>query len=117
MKKFGFTLVMLILLIGCSSEKFGTELNKDLPKSMVKDVLLNPSMEGKPVNLEGIIVSQCASSGCWFFLKDSTGQIFVDLAPQGFTLPPKMGKTVKITGMVAKWQGGMKIIAQGVQIN
>ncbi|MDO9109331.1 MAG: hypothetical protein Q7U40_01640 [Desulfatirhabdiaceae bacterium] len=117
MKRIILVFVLIIAITGCSSEKYGGSVNKELPRTMIKDILLNPELEGKTVNLEGIIISQCASSGCWFFLKDATGQVLVDLAPHGFTLPPKMGKTVRITGIPEKRQGGMKIAAQGVEIN
>ncbi|MEW6676214.1 MAG: hypothetical protein AB1348_09495 [Nitrospirota bacterium] len=61
-----------------------------LPFVKVKEVYLNPALQGKVVNLEGEIVSQCFSAGCWFFLKDETGAILIDLAPSNLSITTKI---------------------------
>lgn len=108
---------ILSLTISCSTEKFGAGVNKEIQKVKVKDVILDPSLNGKTVNIEGIIVTQCQSSGCWFFLNDGTGQILIDLAPKGFSIPPKIGKKVQVTGTIVQEQGSFKVIAHGVEIS
>ncbi len=121
MKRLYISLLVLLILAftvgGCSAEKYGSGVDKTRPLVKVKDVFLDNSLNGKIVNLEGVISTQCQSSGCWFFLSDGTGRIFINLAPKGFTLPPKTGKKAKVTGEVVGDQHNVQIIAHGVEIN
>ena len=114
-------IVLIILAVGllaaCGSEKFGPggdSANAQLVK--VKDVLIDPNLSGKPLILEGKITSQCGSSGCWLFLDDGTGQIYVDLSTNGFSMPPKMGKKAKVIGRAAESQNGIVVIASQVEV-
>jgi len=49
-------------------------------------------------------------------LQDDTGQVFVNLAPNNMTLPPRMNKTAKVTGIVYPVEGQLQVIAQGVEV-
>jgi hypothetical protein len=114
-------LVMLFAvfaLVACSgsSEKFGAGVDASLPVVQVKDVFLQPHLLGQKVTLEGRIVSQCASSGCWFYLQDDTGQVFIDLSRNGFELPSLPNRRVKASGTVARAQQAFLLIATGVEV-
>ncbi|MEW6117300.1 MAG: OB-fold nucleic acid binding domain-containing protein [Nitrospirota bacterium] len=110
-------LVLGLFLSGCSAEKYGLGVDSSAPTVMVKDIILKPELQGQQVNIEGKIVSQCQSNGCWFFLQDESGQVFINLAPNNFALPSRMGKRVKVTGIVARGrEGGYQIIARGVEV-
>lgn len=78
--------------------------------------LTDQSLRSKEVNIQGTILAQC-SSGCWFFLKDDTGQILVDLAPNHFTIPMKSGKKVIVRGTLSEGKGSVKIIGKSVEIS
>lgn len=108
--------ISVLSMAGCSAEKHGGEINRELQTIKVKDVMLNPSLQGQTVNLEGIITSQCMSNGCWFFLNDGTGQIYINLAPKAFAIPPRTGKMAKVTGVVQQGQDGFQVVATGVEI-
>jgi hypothetical protein len=117
--------VLLLILPGCSVERYGIEIKKDAPTVKVKDILLDPFMNGRVVNLEGRIITQCqAVEGCWIFLQDNTGRIFIttrpggpnDPAPPPFTLPPRTGNRAKITGKIHSTPEGVYLVAQGVEI-
>lgn len=119
------TFVLLISLSGCSTEKYGADIRKDVPTVKVRDVMFNPAMNGSVVNLEGIIITQCQSAdGCWVFLRDDTGRIFITTRPGGpndpatplFTLPPRTGKKAKITGLIQHTPRGVYMVAHGVEI-
>lgn len=109
--------IAALLMTACSSaELYGQSVPKDVPKVQVKDVLLKPQLQGQVVALEGIVVTQCTSNGCWFFLNDSTGQLFIDLAPKGFSIPPRTKRIAKVFGMVQQKEGSAQLVAYGVEI-
>lgn len=120
MKKYSVSVVILLFMLSfltaCSSEKYGAGINRSLPPMKVKDIFLDSSLIGKPVTLEGKISSQCGSNGCWFVLQDDTGQVFINLAPNNMTVPPRMNKTAKVTGVVYPVQGELQIVAEGVEV-
>jgi uncharacterized protein YdeI (BOF family) len=70
--------------------------------AMVKigDILKQPKQyAGKPVTVQGKIVNECGS-GCWFTLKDDTGTIYIDLAPNNMVIPQKRGSNAKVSAVV-----------------
>lgn len=104
-------------LFGCAeADKYGKGVDKSVQVMKVKDIFLDKSVVGKKVTLQGTIASQCASNGCWFVLQDETGQIFINLGPNNMTMPPRMNKTAKVTGVVYPMQGELQIIAEGVEV-
>lgn len=118
MKRVFIALIAGLLLVaaGCSTEKYGQGINAGAKAVKVKDVFLYPQLQGQTVTLEGKIVSQCQSNGCWFFLQDDTGNIFINLAPNNFSVPSRLGKMVKVTGTAMPGQEGFQIVAQGVEV-
>jgi hypothetical protein len=112
-----FLIVAAFALAGCSGEKFGAGYDSKAPLVKVKDVMLYPEKRGVPITLEGTISTQCMSNGCWFFLQDETGQIFINLAPNGMAIPPRTGKRARVSGIAgAAQQPGWQIVATGVTI-
>lgn len=109
--------ITLLVISGCKTEKYGADISKTAPKVKVKDIMLKQTFLGQTVNLEGIIITQCQSNGCWFFLHDGTGQIFINLQPAGITIPPKTGKKATVTGDVAFENGNFIIVARGLEIS
>jgi len=103
-------------LLGCSAEKYGADLDTKIAAIKVKDIFLDNNPVGRKVTLEGKISSQCGSNGCWFVLQDDTGQVFINLGPNNMTLPPRMNKTAKVTGIVYPVQGELQVIAEGIEV-
>jgi len=125
-KKIRLITVLLIILSvilgvsGCSgnssdnSEKYGVSITEKEVVS-VKDIYTNPNEYlDQTVRLEGKIVRECGS-GCWFFLEDETGTIFVDINPSGLSIPPKVGKKVVVEGVPENKSGRMTINGKGVE--
>jgi len=113
----GTVLFASLLLAACSGgEKYGAGVDPDAPKVQVKDIFLRPDLMGQRVTLEGRIVSQCASNGCWFYLQDDTGQVYIDLSRNGFELPSLPNKTAIASGTVARTQQAFLLIATGVEV-
>jgi uncharacterized protein YdeI (BOF family) len=115
------TLLMAFLLIpltltGCGGEKYGAGVDAGAQKVKVKDLFLQQVLLGQKVTLEGRIVSQCQSNGCWFFLQDDTGQVYIDLATNKFSLPTMPNKQVVASGTVARSQQNILLVATGVEV-
>jgi len=125
-KKIRLIAALLIILLvilgvsGCSgnssdnSERYGVDIAEKEVTS-VKDIYTNPNEYlSQTVRLEGKIVREC-SSGCWFFLEDETGTIFVDINPSGLSIPPKVGKKVVVEGVPENRNGRITINGKGVE--
>ena len=111
------TAVLIVFsLLGCSSEKYGAGADTKITAIKVKDIFLDSNNVGRKVTVEGKISSQCGSNGCWFVLQDDTGQVFINLGPNNMTLPPRINKTAKVTGIVYPVQGELQVIAEGVEV-
>jgi uncharacterized protein YdeI (BOF family) len=122
-KLFAALLIILLVILGVSgcsgnssdkSERYGVNITEKEVTS-VKDIYTNPNEYlDKTVRLEGKIVREC-SSGCWFFLEDETGTIYVDINPSGLSIPPKVGKKVVVEGVPENRNGRITINGKGVE--
>jgi len=122
-KLFAALLIILLVILGVSgcsgnssnkSERYGVDIAEKEVTS-VKDIYNNPNEYlDKTVRLEGKIVREC-SSGCWFFLEDKTGTIYVDINPSGLSNPPKVGKKVVVEGVPENRNGRITINGKGVE--
>ena len=116
-------LIIILIILGISgctgnsgdnSEKYGVNITE---KGVVntKDILSSPDKYlGQTLRLEGTIVRECPS-GCWFFLEDETGTIYVDINPSGLSIPPKVGKKVAVEGVPENKNGRISINGKGVE--
>jgi len=125
-KKIRLIAALLIILLvilgvsGCSgnssnkSERYGVDITEKEVVS-VKDIYTNPNEYlNQTVRLEGKIVRECPS-GCWFFLEDEAGTIYVDINPSGLSIPPKVGKKVVVEGVPENKNGRISIVGKGVE--
>ena len=122
-KLIGVMLIITFVILsisGCSgnssnnSESYGVNITE---KGVVstKDILSNPDKYlGQTLRLEGTIVRECPS-GCWFYLEDETGTIYVDINPSGLSIPPKVGKKVVVEGVPENKNGRISINGKGVE--
>jgi len=98
--------------------KGSTELGKGIPAGaqVITISEISQAMVGKAVTVQGEMAQKCPTSGCWFYVKDSTGEIRVDTAPSGFTITEiPLGKTVTVHGKVVNMEGGLELVATGVK--
>lgn len=122
-KLIGVLLIIILIILGISgcsgnsgdnSERYGVNISEKEVVS-VKDIYSNPNEYlNQTVRLEGEIVREC-SSGCWFFLEDKTGTIYVDINPSGLSIPPKVGKKVVVEGVPENRNGRITINGKGVK--
>lgn len=117
-------LIIIVSIAGCSNninvdsnnnrEKYGVDITEKEVTS-VKDILTNPDKYlDQTVRLEGKIVRECPT-GCWFFLEDQTGKIYVDINPSGLSIPQKVGKKVVVEGVPTKINNVVSVIGKGVE--
>ena len=115
---------MVVSMAGCSgnsggnsnknSERYGVDITEK-EVTNIKNILTNPDEYlDQTVRLEGKIVRECPS-GCWFYLEDETGTVYVDINPSGLSIPPKVGKKVTVEGVPTKINNGVSIIGKGVE--
>lgn len=110
-------LLGILSLTSCTAEKYGPGgLTGHVKQVKVKDILMNADLAGQAVSVEGSIATQCTSNGCWFFVDDGTGKLFVDLSTNNFSLPPRIGKKAKVTGIANNSQDGMLLVASEVEV-
>ncbi|MBC8384445.1 MAG: DUF4920 domain-containing protein, partial [Candidatus Cloacimonetes bacterium] len=102
---------------GCSkTELYGEALQGNLPEATVKQILENPeNYENKTITLKGEIKEVCPA-GCWFFVKDEHGELYVNIGPAGFAIPNKAGHEVTIEGEIINHKGTMMLMGKGVEI-
>ena len=122
-KLIGILLIIILIILGISgcssnssdnSERYGVNITESKVVS-VKDIYTNPNEYlNQTVRLEGKIVRECGS-GCWFFLEDETGTIYVDINPSGLSIPPKVGKKVVVEGVPENKNGRISINGKGVE--
>ena len=122
-KLIGVLLIVILIILGISgcssnssdnSERYGVDVTEERIVN-VKDIYTNPNEYlNQTIRLEGEIVRECGS-GCWFFLEDETGTIYVDINPSGLSIPPKVGKKVIVEGVPENKNGRISIVGKGVE--
>jgi len=122
-KLIGVLLIIILIILGISgcsgnssnnTERYGVDITEK-ETTIVKDILANSEKYlDQTVRLEGKIVRECPS-GCWFFLEDETGTIYVDINPSGLSIPSKVGKKVVVEGLPENKNGRISIIGKGVE--
>jgi len=67
----------------------------------------------RTVIITGEIVVEC-SQGCWFFLDDGTGMIYVDLKPAGLSIAQMIGEQATVRGKIKGSGGNLQILGEEV---
>jgi uncharacterized protein YdeI (BOF family) len=112
----GVAWVALLLTPGCHQSN-STVLGK-APMGEAQSVsAIKLAQADSPVTVQGILVEKCPVAGCWFYLRDNTGEIRVDTKSAGFVVvdvPIQSRLTVSGKKVVAK-SGESTIEATGVR--
>jgi hypothetical protein len=132
-------LAMLVPLTGCKDQEVakGLETGKkgavagasfqEYGKSIAAVEVLTPiptiaqspaDFDGKEVVVRGVIASVCPSAGCFMTLGEGAAQLFVDMNPNGFHVPPgKNGGSVAYAAGTIQVSGNEPtLVATGVRI-
>ncbi len=104
-------------LVGCGIVPVPTPTPAATPTPMPVTVrqLIDGSATyaGHRVSMTGTVSLECAE-GCWFFLDDGTGKIYIDLATAGLHIPQKVGSRVTLRGDIVGFDGNLHIAAEQV---
>lgn len=92
---------------------YGEAIPADLTVTSISEVLQDGGQSTEESVIEGVITTECPT-GCWFFLRDETGQIYVNLSPSFTAIPQKVGATVKVKGKLQVTEHGTQFIGTGV---
>ncbi|MEO0107974.1 MAG: hypothetical protein ABIK62_02220 [candidate division WOR-3 bacterium] len=106
------------LIVGCHGTvktHYGKAIPAAMKQSNVGDLLANPQgFEGHEVLVQGRITSECPAGG-WIWLKDSTGEIYVNMHPTNVFIPQRVGSNAQVLGKVVLEQGRPQVVGYGVK--
>jgi len=72
----------------------------------------------KELRIDGLLVRQCPSSGCWFFLKEPGGkELKVEMGDTTPKLPARVGKRATVEGQLIKYGEGYQFIGTAVEFH
>lgn len=110
--------VLVAGMAGCKTttvSKYGKMIPTDAQVVPTSEILANPrGFEGKEVVVTGKITSECPSGG-WIWVKDNSGEMYVNMHPTNVFIPQKVGKTVKAMGTVVLEQGRPQVVGTGLE--
>ncbi len=108
---------LLLTLAGCSVISSRTLTPPPAPTPVpvtVRQLIENAApFVGKKISMSGTVIIEC-KTGCWFFLDDGTGKIYIDLAVAGLHIPQKVGSRVTLVGNTIGSGGQLRIEAEAV---
>lgn len=115
-------LLLIAILVGCGTStkasakaKYGKAIPTDLAVTPTQQIFDNPKdFESRDVLVSGKITYECPSGG-WVWLKDNTGEIYVNMHPTNVSIPQKVGSTVKAMGKVVLESGRPQIVGYGLE--
>jgi hypothetical protein len=116
--RYWLALGLLILgLSGCSATpaKPASPIPTGAAQVTVRELIDHSDQyAARPVSLSGKIVMEC-TQGCWLFVDDGTGRLYVDLQPNGLTIPQMIGAQVKIQGRIKGSGSNLQILGETVE--
>ncbi|MHB0935774.1 MAG: hypothetical protein ACYDCO_13400 [Armatimonadota bacterium] len=101
-----------------AKNKFGQGTGAEI--TPISQIVKSPDQYvGKVVTVEGQLTKECPTSGCWWYVKDDTGEIRADSFGGGFALPlNREGKHIRTTGKIVKNDNGdLEIGATGAELH
>jgi uncharacterized protein YdeI (BOF family) len=109
---FSLFLLFPISFTEAKTNQFGSEFDDTIPLKPISYIFESADINGEIFSFQGIMTAQCKGDGCWFMLKDSTGEVLVDLKPYDFRTPLEIvGTKVKLNGRVNTENSNVKLDA------
>ena len=114
---FSLLLLFPISFSEAKTNQYGSEFDDTKLLKPISYIFESADINGKIFSFQGTMTAQCKGDGCWFMLKDSTGEVLVDLKPYDFRTPLGIvGTKVKLNGRVNTEDSNVKLDAISVVI-
>ena len=114
---FSLFLLFPISFTEAKTNQYGSEFDDTKPLKPISYIFESADINGKIFTFQGIMTAQCKGDGCWFMLKDSTGEVLVDLKPYDFRTPLGIvGTKVRLNGRVNTEDSNVKVDAISIII-
>ena len=114
---FSLFLLFPISFSEANTNQYGSKFDDTIPLKQISYIFESADINGKIFSFQGIMTAQCEGDGCWFMLKDSTGEVLVDLKPYDFRTPLGIvGTKVKLNGRVNTEVSKVKVDAISIII-
>lgn len=108
----------LVLVWRSRPEHYGGEFKGLSPASIQALVEKPADFLKKEFKIEGKVMRQCPSSGCWFYLADSSSkEIKVEMSDAVAKLPTRVGKMATVEGQLIKFGDEYEFIGSGVEFH
>jgi hypothetical protein len=108
----------LLATTGCrraGPEHYGQPLSDQKPTPLGAILKTPDQFSGKTVAVEGKIIRECPT-GCWFYMQQNGGELYIDLNPSAFAIPQRVGKPVTVEGVVELRNNQPMLVGRGVDI-
>jgi uncharacterized protein YdeI (BOF family) len=115
-----FALVAALTVVSACGGSNVARLGKPIPKetTVTTAQAINAApvdFEGRSVLVKGKITRECPA-GCWFWIQDHTGEMYVDIKPSNLTIPQRVGSTITVLGTVVLESGKPHVIGSGLEL-
>ena len=116
-------LVLVAVVIGCGAKAgagkkavYGKAIPADMAVTTASAILSDTAAyDGKDVLVAGKITSECPSGG-WIWVKDATGDIYVNMHPTNVFIPQRVGRIVRAMGKVVLESGQPQVVGYGLEL-
>jgi hypothetical protein len=108
---------LAVTLFGCNVAPAPTPVptpQTPIPVTVRQLIDSTEKYAGRKISMTGTVVLEC-TEGCWFFLDDGTGKIYIDLKVAGLQIPQKIGDRVVLSGKTSGSGGNLMIEAEEVK--
>ena len=114
---FSLFLLFPISFSEANTNQYGSKFDDTIPLKPISHIFDSADINGKIFSFQGTMTAQCKGDGCWFMLKDSTGEVLVDLKPYDFRTPLGIvGTKIKLNGRVNTEDSEVKVDAISIII-
>ncbi len=112
--------IAMLFVAGCGGAEakvHGKAIPDDLVMTLIKNLADDPgTFDGRLVLVSGVVSSECPS-GCWFWLKDATGEIYVTTHAANFAIPQHVKGNATVYGRVLLQDGRAQLLGLGIQLH
>jgi hypothetical protein len=99
---FSLFLLFPISFSEANTNQYGSKFDDTIPLKPISHIFESADINGKIFSFQGTMTAQCKGDGCWFMLKDSTGEV--------------VGTKIKLNGRVNTEDSEVKVDAISIII-